>query len=151
MQKTFFGTLILQNTLQPLVFVAKIVRSSRLQMFFKIGVLKIFASFTGKHLCWSPLLMKLQAWRSANFIKTRLQHGCFPVKFIKFLRTPFVQNTSGGCFWIVNLKWYTLWKSTQIRSFFWSVFSCIWTEYRKIRARKTPYLDTFHALITTWF
>ena len=26
-------------------------RSSRLQMFFKIGVLKIFSIFTGKHLC----------------------------------------------------------------------------------------------------
>ena len=29
-------------------------------------------------------------------------------------------------------------KIVQIRSFFWSVFSCIWTE-------KTPYLDTFHS------
>ena len=27
-------------------------------------------------------------------------------------------------------------KSIQRRSFFWSVFSCIWTEYRKIRTRK---------------
>ena len=27
-------------------------------------------------------------------------------------------------------------KSVQIRSFFWSAFSCIWTEYRKIRPRK---------------
>ena len=26
--------------------------------------------------------------------------------------------------------------------FFWSVFSCIRTGYRKIRIRKTPYLDT---------
>ena len=33
-------------------------------------------------------------------------------------------------------------KSVQIPSFFWSVFSCIWTEYRKIRIRKTPSLDT---------
>ena len=37
-------------------------------------------------------------------------------------------------------------KSVQIRSFFWSVFSCVQTEYRKIRTRKTPYLDTFHAV-----
>ena len=28
-------------------------KSSRLQMFFKIGVLKNFAIFTGKHLCWN--------------------------------------------------------------------------------------------------
>ena len=24
----------------------------------------------------------------------------------------------------------------QVRSFFWSIFSCIWTKYRKIRTRK---------------
>ena len=28
-------------------------RSSRSEMFFKIGVLRNFAIFTGKHLCWS--------------------------------------------------------------------------------------------------
>ena len=30
-----------------------------------------------------------------NFIKKRLWHRCFPVNFAKFLRTPFLQNTSG--------------------------------------------------------
>ena len=30
------------------------------------------------------------AW---NFIKKRLQHRCFPTKFTKSLRTPFLQNT----------------------------------------------------------
>ena len=34
-------------------------------------------------------------------------------------------------------------KSVQIRSFFWSVFSRIRTEYEP---EKTPYLDTFHAV-----
>ena len=34
-------------------------RSSRLQMFFKIFVLKNFSIFTGKHLCWSLFLIKL--------------------------------------------------------------------------------------------
>ena len=37
-------------------------------------------------------------------------------------------------------------KSVQIRSFFWSVFSCIRTEYRP---EKTPYLDTFHVVNET--
>ena len=42
---------------------AKVVkdRSSHLQMFFKIGAVKIFANFTGKHLSWSLFLIKLQA------------------------------------------------------------------------------------------
>ena len=39
-------------------------RSSRSQMFFKIGALKNFANFTEKHLCWSLFLIKLQAWRT---------------------------------------------------------------------------------------
>ena len=34
-----------------------------LQVFLKIGVLKNFAIFTGKYLCWSFLLIKLQAFR----------------------------------------------------------------------------------------
>ena len=39
-------------------------------------------------------------------------------------------------------------KSVQIRSFFWSVFSHIRTEYGP---EKTPYLDTFHAVIINRF
>ena len=36
-------------------------RCSRQQMLFKIGVLQNFVNFTGKHLCWSHYLIKLQA------------------------------------------------------------------------------------------
>ena len=38
-------------------------------------------------------------------------------------------------------------KSVQIRSFFWPVFFCIQTEYRKIRTRKNPCLDIFHTVL----
>ena len=41
------------------------------------GVVTNFTKFIGKHLC------------------QRLWHRCFPVNFMKFLRTPFLQNTSG--------------------------------------------------------
>ena len=34
-------------------------------------------------------------------------------------------------------------KSVQIRSFFWSVFSCIQSEYRKIRTRKNSVFGHF--------
>ena len=57
-----------------------IFRSSRSQMFFKIGVLKNFAIFIAKHLSCSLFLIKLQKI---------LQHRLFPVKFTKFLKTPF--------------------------------------------------------------
>ena len=59
-------------------------RSSRSQMFFKIGVLGNIVNFTGKHLYSSHFLIK-----ACNFIKKRLRDRCFPVNFAKFLRTPF--------------------------------------------------------------
>ena len=33
--------------------------------------------------------------RPATLLKRRLWHRCFPVNFMKFLRTPFLQNTYG--------------------------------------------------------
>ena len=55
-------------------FRARSCRSSRSQMFFRIDVQKNFANFTGKHLCWSLCLIKLQtlAWKvhsSKNYRK----------------------------------------------------------------------------------
>ena len=32
--------------------------------------------------------------------KKRLQHKCFPLNIVNFLRTAFLQNTSVGCFWL---------------------------------------------------
>ena len=64
------------------------MQSSRPQMFFKIGVLKTLANFTGKQLRWS-LFNKVVGLKPWNVIKNRLQQRCFSVKFAKFLRTPF--------------------------------------------------------------
>ena len=50
-------------------------------MFFKIGVLKNFAIFTGKHLCWISFLL-----------------SCTPVGLTN-LRHYFSKNTSRDCFW----------------------------------------------------
>ena len=71
--------------------------SSYSQMFLKIGVLKNFANFTGKQLRYNFYLIKLKALSPATLLK-RLQHRCFPVKFLKFLRTPFSTVHLGSCF-----------------------------------------------------
>ena len=47
-------------------------RSSCSQMLFKIGFVKIFAIFTGKHMCWRP------------------HHKYFTVNIGKFLRIVFL-------------------------------------------------------------
>ena len=44
-------------------------KSSRSQMFFKIGVFNTFTIFTGKHLCWSHFFIELRAWRRATLLK----------------------------------------------------------------------------------
>ena len=43
--------------------------------------------------------------KTCNFIKKKLQHRCFPVRFGKYLRTPsFSQNISDGCFCLSHTK-----------------------------------------------
>ena len=63
-------------------------------------VLKNVVIFTGKHLCWSLFLIKLQA---CKFIEKRLQHWCFPLHVRKFLRTRFLKNISERLLLIILL------------------------------------------------
>ena len=56
-------------------------RSSRRKVFCKIGVLRNFAKFTGKHLCQSLFFNKVS--RPVTLLKKRLWHRCFPKKFVR--------------------------------------------------------------------
>ena len=44
------------------------------------------------------------AWglEPATLLKKRLWHRCFPVNFVKFLRTPFLRTPLDDCFWNVR-------------------------------------------------
>ena len=75
------------------------------------GVLRNFSKFIGKHLWQVSFLKKLQAWAYLTLLTKRLWHTCFPVIFSKFLRTIFLQNTSGRL-----LIWGVL--------SLWSVYTC---------------------------
>ena len=66
------------------VLCLKISRTSRLQMLFTIGVLKNFAILTGKHLCWSLFLLKLQAIQVFSWECCEIFTNSF------FYRTPLV-------------------------------------------------------------
>ena len=45
--------------------------------------------------------------QTATLLKKKLWRRCFPVNFVKFLRTRFLQNTSGGCFcYVVRTSFY---------------------------------------------
>ena len=57
---------------------SKVLQSTRsicLQVFCETGVLKKFANFTGKYLCWSLFLIKLLAFRPETTTQV------FPLKF----------------------------------------------------------------------
>ena len=69
-------------------------RKSHRRCSVKKVVLRNFAKITEKHLCQSLFFNKVEGLRSATLLKKRLWHRCFPVNFEKFLRTPFLQNTS---------------------------------------------------------
>ena len=75
------------------------LRSSRSQMFFKIGPVINFAIFKGNHMCWSLFLIKLQA----TLLKKRLQHRYVPGNIAKFLRTAFLTD---HLWWLLLISVY---------------------------------------------
>ena len=90
-------------------FTNKISEKYYEQVFHKKAVLKNFAIFTEKHPCWSLFLNKKSGLQSWNFIKTRLQHRCFPVDIAKFSRTSVLKNIFERLFerfptWANNIK-----------------------------------------------
>ena len=61
----------------------------------KNGVVKNFGKFTEKYIVPESFFNKVAALRPATLLKRRLWHRYFSVNFPKFLRTPFLQKTSG--------------------------------------------------------
>ena len=68
-------------------------------MCFKIGVLRNFAIFTKKHLCWSLILINLQVLRPTTLFKRDFVAGvsCEYCEFLR-IRTAFFMEHSGCCF-----------------------------------------------------
>ena len=62
------------------------------ELFYKKTVLKNFAIFTGKHLCWSSFLIKLQAFR---LIPSALFKWLLLVLAVNFVKTEWIQWYKG--------------------------------------------------------
>ena len=67
--------------------------------FVRKGVFRNFTKFTGKKTCPRVFFNKVAGLR----FKKRFWHRCFPVSFVKFLRTSFSQNTSWRLFFLCHL------------------------------------------------
>ena len=74
----------LRYSLKILNVVVSSYRSSRPEVFYKLGFLKSFVKFTRKHLCWNLFFNKVAGLKPEK--KNRIQQRCFPVSFAKFLR-----------------------------------------------------------------
>ena len=59
----------------------------------KKRALKNFAKFTGQNLCWSLFFTKVAGLTPVTLLKRKLQHGCYPMNFSKFLRTLFYRTS----------------------------------------------------------
>ena len=67
--------------------ICQMIRSSRLEVFFKKGVPTNFAKLTGKHMCQSLFFNDVAGFRPTTLLKKRLWQRYFPVSFAKFVRT----------------------------------------------------------------
>ena len=89
----------IKNCRKNKIYLFLFFRSSRQRCSVKSGVLRNFAKFTGEQLCQSLFLNKVAGLRPVTLLKKRFWQRCSLLNFAKFLRTPFLQNTSGGYFW----------------------------------------------------
>ena len=84
------------------------VRSSRSQMFFKIGVLKNFSKFTGQRLWQSLFLKKVSGFRAVTLLKRRIRHSCVFQWICETFKYAF--------FYIEHLRWLLLKRSLFFRT-----------------------------------
>ena len=81
----------------------RIKSSSHRRYPLRKGVLRNFAKFTGKYLCQGLFFNKVAGSGLQLYLKKRPWHRCFPVSYAKFLRAPFLQNTSGRLLlWVIQ-------------------------------------------------
>ena len=84
----------LANQVSVLLISAEIKKwksQSSSQMFFKGGVLKSYAIFTRKHLCWSHFLIKFQSFRPATLKVTPMK--VFYCDYCKIFKNSFFHRT----------------------------------------------------------
>ena len=78
------------------------VRSSHRGCSVRKGVLRNFAKFTGKHLCQSLFLIKMQDWDLQLYLKRDSGLGVFLWNFRHFWEHLFYRTFLGECFWTVD-------------------------------------------------
>ena len=100
----FFNDYVFRDSTASMLYrIFYICRSSHRRCSVRKGALRNFAKFTGKHPCQSLFYNKVAGLRPATLSKKRLWHGCFPVNFSKFARTPFLYRTPLDDCFLINV------------------------------------------------
>ena len=98
-EKGIFHTTFRQHVVTSIVFL--MFKSSRAEVFWGKGVLRICSKLAGEHPSPSVISIKFQS----NFIEITLRHGCSPINLLHIFRTSFPKNTSGWLLLNVAVKW----------------------------------------------
>ena len=72
------------------------VRSSRLEEFYKKGVLRYSTKFTGKHLCWGLFYNKAAGWRPVTSLNTESGTSAFLWIFWNLYENIYFTNVCKG-------------------------------------------------------
>ena len=101
-------------------------KSSCLQMFFKIDILKNLEIFTGKQLCQSYFLIQLQVWRTAVVLKKTPAQVLSP-EYCKIFRNTYFEEhlqMAASTLLIINLliKYWTSADLFLIKNITWNDF-----------------------------
>ena len=120
-------------------------RSSHQRCSMEKGVLINFTKFTEKHPCKSLFFNKVAGLRPATLLKKSLLHRCFPVNFANFLRTPFLQNTSGRLLLPFNIEIFSTFTFYLGRNIdFWIFFTSWYLRTAWAEKNSTSLLRGFH-------
>ena len=95
-----------------------------------------FRKFHWKTSVLESICNKVAGLKACNFIKKRLQHTCFPLKYAKFLRTPILKNICDDCFSTVDPVTFNDTSTTEIYT--WEVckeenYQLSWRSFKKDR------------------
>ena len=109
-------------------------------IFFQLSLLFIVNSRTGFCSGYAATGGVLRCLRPATLLKNRLWHRFFPVNFAKFLRTFFLQNTSGR-----QLLSGLLWK--YVRNSHWNCSVKKFAKFLRTSILKNIYEEHLHLLL----
>ena len=109
------------------------VRNIRSEVLCRKGVPQNSTKFTKKNTSVSLVFNIVAGLRPATFSKKETPTQVFSYEFCEFLKTPFSQNTSGGCFWRVTFKnaSFLKWITKFILAIFLKILKKVFSRFTK--------------------